>query len=169
VNDMTKRQALEMFAEEWRSFDALVRSLSAAQLDRPVFGEGEGWRVRDIVPHLALWQSISTRVAQRVAERGELPDTPDWDVWAGVETPTPELNDATFREWKGRPIEETLAHLTEAHRAFMAAAVALPPEHVASGTTLPDDLHPFLRAPGVRHLRNHRVHIDSALKEATQS
>ena len=167
MNEETKRQALEMFAQEWRAFEALVRSLPAEQLDRPVFGEGEGWRVRDIVPHVALWQSISTRVAQQVAERGELPDTPDWDVWAGITTPTPELNDGTFREWKGRPVEETLAHLTQVHRAFMTAAEALRPEHVASGTNLPDDLHPFLRAPGVRHLRNHRVHIETALKEMT--
>ena len=167
MSEETKRGAIEMFGVEWRGFDALIRSLSEADLDRPVFGEGEGWQIRDMVPHIALWQSISTRVARQVADRHELPDTPDWDVWAGITTPTPELNERTYRKWKGRPIDAALRHLAETHHAFVAAAEALSPDEIASGPSLPDELHPFLRAPGVRHVRDHRLHIETALKEMT--
>ncbi|MGH2376907.1 MAG: DinB family protein [Candidatus Limnocylindria bacterium] len=149
--------------EECRAIEALFRSLSASQLDLPVFGEGQGWRVRDIPAHLALWQWVATRVAEKVSERGQLPDTPDWDIWAGIETPTDELNDENFRDWRDRPVEDALGRLAYVHAEMIRAVERLTPEQIASGTALPDELQPFLRAPGVRHIRAHRKQIESAL------
>jgi len=161
----TKAAAIALVAASYQEIDAYFRSLSEADLDRPVYGEGDGWRVRDVVAHLALWQRVSTLVADKIARVDALPDTEDWDIWAGELTPTPELNERIFQEWRGSPVAEALEELRAANIALVAALAPLRPEHIASGNTLPDDLQPYLRAPGVRHLRSHRSHIEAALKE----
>lgn len=168
MNEEIKRRAIEMIDQEFREFEAFFRSLSAADLDRPVFGEGEDWRVRDVPAHAALWQWVATQVAEKVRERGQVPDTPDWDIWAGIETPTDELNEQNYRKWRGRSLDDSLEHLATQHRELMRALQELTPAQITTGPTLPDDLQPFLRAPGVRHLRMHRKHIDAAVGATTE-
>ena len=169
TNEATKAAAIALVESTYREMDAYLRSLSAADLDHRVYGEGDGWKVRDMIAHLALWQRVSTLVAKKIAVVDAVPDTADWDIWAGELTPTPELNDRIFREWRDKPVSDALEELREAHAALVAALRPLKPEHIAAGETLPDDLHPYLRAPGVRHVRLHRTHIEAALKETASS
>ena len=39
--------AIGALEREWHDLDKWLRSLADRDLDRPVFGEGPGWRVRD--------------------------------------------------------------------------------------------------------------------------
>lgn len=164
----TKTRAIALVVRVHDETQSFFRALPPADLDRPVYGEGDGWKVRDLIPHLALWQQVSTLVAQKIARVDTLPDTADWDVWAGELTPTPELNHRTFLEWQGRPIERTLTHLRDVNAGLLAALERLRPEHIAAGETLPDDLHPYLRAPGVRHPRTHLTHARTSMESGPQ-
>lgn len=164
MSDERKRRAIELVRAAYTETDAFFRGLSPETLEQPVYGEGEGWRVRDLIPHLALWQAVSTRVAEKIAATGTLPDTPDWDVWAGELTPTPELNERTFLEWRERSAEDALAHLAAVNARLIVALERLRGDQLASGDRLPDELHPYLRVPGVRHPRSHRTHVASALE-----
>lgn len=85
----------------------------------------------------------------------------------GIETPTDELNEQNYRTWMGRSLDDSLEHLATQHRELMRALQELTPAQIATGPTLPDDLQPFLRAPGVRHLWMHRKHIDAAVGSTT--
>lgn len=160
----TKTAAIALVVAIHAEVQSFFGSLSGADLARPVYGEGEGWRIRDLVAHLALWQSVSTRVAQKIARVDALPDTDDWDIWAGELTPTPELNRRIFLEWKDRPVADALAHLAAVNAGLVQALEQLRPEHIAAGDTLHGDLHPYLRAPGVRHARAHLTHARSAVE-----
>ena len=165
----TKAQAIALVTTVHGEADTFFRSLPSADLDRPVYGEGEGWKIRDLIPHLALWQSVSTLVAEKIARVDALPDTADWDIWAGELTPTPELNQRTFVEWRGRPVEQSLDHLRTVNAGLVRALERLRPEHIAAGDTLTDDLHPYLRAPGVRHPRSHLTHARAAMESGPAS
>jgi len=165
----TKEAAIALVSTVYQEADAFFRSLSPADLDRPVYGEGEGWKIRDLIPHLALWQRVATLVAEKIARANALPDTDDWDIWAGELTPTPELNHRTFLEWQGRPVERSLEHLRTVNAGLVLALERLRPEHIAAGDTLTDDLHPYLRAPGVRHPRSHLTHARASMESGPAS
>lgn len=165
MSDDRKRRAIELVRTVHGETLGFFRGLSSEVLEQPVYGEGEGWHVRDLIAHIALWQSVATRVAAKIAATGTLPDTPDWDVWAGELTPTPELNERNFVEWRGRSMDETLAHLTASNGRFIAALERLRGDQIATGDRFPDELHPYVRLPGVRHPRTHRMHVASALEE----
>lgn len=160
----TKAAAIALVVARHSEAQSFFGSLSAADLARPVYGEGAGWTVTDLIPHLALWQSVSARVAEKIAQVDALPGTEDWDIWAGELTPTPELNHRVFLEWRGRSAKDSLAHLRTVNAALVAALDPLRPAHLATGDVLPDDLQPYLKAPGVRHVRAHLTHAQAALE-----
>lgn len=82
------------------------------RLEQPVDG---GWRVRDELAHLALWE----RVAARKIAGDPLPDGEDlierepWDMDA--------FNDAMIERWRLRSTRDVLAEFAAAHEALVAA------------------------------------------------
>ncbi|MDQ2951166.1 MAG: maleylpyruvate isomerase N-terminal domain-containing protein [Chloroflexota bacterium] len=165
MSDERKQRVIELVRATHADADAFFRGLPTDVLERPVYEEGEGWRVRDLIAHIALWQSVSTRVAEKIAATDTLPDTPDWDVWAGELTPTPELNERCFEEWRGRSVADSLAHLATTNARLIAALERLRDDQLAAGDRLPDEMHAYVRVPGVRHPRTHRTHVASALED----
>ena len=162
-----KAQALDLLEREYRVLEQLIASLTPEQLELPVFtGEGQGWRVRDLIAHFADWQSLSARTAEKIAADGVAPDEKAGMLaFLGVEPLTDARNEETFRQWRGRPVADACTHLLACHRRLMDAVRALPPERIVKSDA-PEDWYRYFWMPGLRHLRIHREHIEAAVKES---
>ena len=160
-------RAIELIRAAHRETDALFRSLDPAQLERPVFtGEGPGWRVRDLIAHYALWQTLAARSAEKMA-REPLPGADERiRRYLGIPQELDEMNDGSFQAWRDRSVEDALVALRAENDRLVAAIEALPADRVLTGDG-PEDFHRYFWQPGVNHLRQHREHIDNALREAT--
>ena len=78
MSEAAKEAAIEVLDLEWRELDALFRGLGPAELERPMYTEdGPGWRVRDLIPHIATWQDRAARAARKVATEGITPKPDD--------------------------------------------------------------------------------------------
>ena len=55
----SQQEALALFDSEYAQAIARLRGLSREDLGRPVFGEGAGWRIRDLIAHWAMWQRLA--------------------------------------------------------------------------------------------------------------
>ncbi len=155
-----KVAALEVLDREWRELDALFHGFTAAELERPVFtGEGPGWRVRDLIPHMAAWQDRAARAARKVASEGVAP-APDERVrtFIGLTDTVDDMNDVTFRGWRERSVADLLAEFRSKHDDLMRGLAALAPEQIMNGETV-DDLFMAFRVPGLVHLRKHRADL----------
>ena len=167
MSEDRKRAAIELIRTSYLEADALFRSLDPADLERPVFtGEGSGWRVRDLIAHYAYWQTLSARAAEKMAT-GVMPGPNErMRHYLGIPQELDEMNDGNFRSWRDRDVAEALDELRTANDRLTSAMAALPPDRVLTGDG-PEDFHPAFWQPGVNHLRQHREHIDSALKETS--
>ncbi|MDO8506097.1 MAG: maleylpyruvate isomerase N-terminal domain-containing protein [Candidatus Limnocylindria bacterium] len=169
MNPRAKADALAAFDQEWRDLDAFFRRLPESDLERPVFtGEGPGWRVRDLIPHLAAWQERAARAARKVAAEGVQPGPEDRvRTFLGIAESVDELNDATFSGWRARTVADLLSELESRHAELMNALASLTPPQLMSGES-PDDVYVCFRMPGLQHLRIHRAHLEAACtKEGT--
>ena len=169
MSDEGKRRAIELIRATHRETDASFRSLDAAQLERPVFtGEGSGWRVRDLIAHYAYWQTLAARAAEKMAD-DRMPGADERiRQYLGIPEDLDEVNRRNFTDWRERRVDEALVHFRAANDRLVAAIESLPSDRVLTGDGQ-EDFHRYLWQPGVNHLRQHREHIDSALKEATSS
>ena len=136
--------------------------LGPADLDRPAWqGEGPGWRVRDLVPHLARWNRIGAEAARLIAAGKEPAPEPDMRLrpFIGIAEDVDTVNDATFRAWRERSDADRFAELRSAHAAFMDALRALPAARVVKddGTAFR-----YFWTPGAGHLQLHWEHIQAA-------
>ena len=161
-----KQEAIGVLESEYRDLATIFRSLTAEQLERPVFtGEGVGWRVRDLIAHFAFWQTMSARTAEKIAATGELPEQ-ETGIFSflGVERDLNARNGENFESWRDRSVHEAQDHLDACHTRLIDAIQALPPERVVKSEA-PEDWYRYFWQPGVNHLRQHRIHIEAALKE----
>ena len=164
-----KQTAIGLLEREWHTLDAWLRALDEKQLDRPVFGEGPGWRVRDMIAHLAWWQELAGRVAEKIAAEGGTPDERGSRPFLGIDTSFDDLNDATFNEWRDRPMAERWARWLQAHSRMMDAFGALPPDQFVQAEGGMEGMKRYFAVPGLIHLRLHRENIEVALKETPTS
>ena len=160
-----KQRAIGAYERNYHDIERKLVALPAADRSRPVWtGEGAGWSVRDIVPHLARWNRIAAEAA-RLIGTGKEP-LPEAEMrlrsFIGISDPVDDVNDAAFREWRDRTDEECFTELNAAHTAFMNALRALPASRVVK-----DDGEPYryFWTPGAGHLQLHWEHIEAALKE----
>jgi hypothetical protein len=162
-----KRTAIGLLEREWHSLDTWLRSLDDRQLDHPVFGEGPGWRVRDMPTHMAWWQELAARVAEKVLIDGVGPDDRGSRPFLGIETPLDELNATTFETWRDRPMSARWDRWLAAHSRMMDAFAALAPDQLLQSEGGMDGLKRYFAVPGLMHLRMHRENIEAALKETS--
>jgi hypothetical protein len=160
-----RQKAIGLLEREWHSLDTWLRSLDERQLDRPVFGEGPGWRVRDMPTHMAWWQELAARVAEKIASQGGAPDERGSRPFLGIETPPDELNRQTFESWRERPMSERWDRWLTAHSRMMDAFRALSPEQLLQAEGGMEGMKRYFAVPGLIHLRMHREHIEAAVKE----
>ena len=160
-----KMLALGELERAYRHELAALDALSPADLERPVWtGEGDGWRIRDLIPHYARWQRIAALAARRIAAGTEPPPEPEMLLrpFVGITESVDDLNQEWHAAWCDRPVADCRAELEAAHRELMDALAALPPARVVK-----DDgqLYRYFWQPGLNHFRQHRAHIEAALKE----
>jgi hypothetical protein len=160
-----KQKAIGLLEREWHSLDKWLRSLDERQLDRPVFGEGPGWRVRDMPTHMAWWQELAARVAEKIATEGGAPDERGSRPFLGIDTPPDELNGQTFESWRERPMTQRWDRWLAAHSRMMDAFHALSSEQLLQAEGGMEGLKRYFAVPGLIHLRIHREHIEAAVKE----
>jgi len=162
-----KRTAIGLLEREWHALDEWLRSLSESQLDRPAFGEGPGWRVRDFITHIAWWQELAARVAEKIAKEGGAPDDRGSRPFLGIDTPLDELNATTFETWRAAPMAARWDRWLAAHSRMMDAFAALQPDQLLQSEGGVEGMKRYFAVPGLIHLRLHRENIEAALKETS--
>jgi hypothetical protein len=164
MTEDARQTTIALLDREWNEMDTWLRSLSESDLDRPVFGEGPGWRVRDMIPHFAWWQELAARVAEKIATEGGAPDQRGSRPFVGITTSVEEQNAETYEAWRDRPLADRWKRWGEAHSRMIAAFRKLRPEQLLKSDG-PEGMQPYFAMPGLVHLRLHRVDIEAALKE----
>lgn len=160
------QKAIGLLEREWHTLDTWLRSLDEAQLDRRVFGEGPGWRVRDMPTHMAWWQELAARVAEKIAKEGGAPDDRGSRPFLGIHTPLDDLNGQTFETWRKRPMPDRWERWLAAHSRMMDAFRGLSPDQLLQVEGGMEGMKRYFAVPGLIHLRMHRENIEAALKEA---
>jgi hypothetical protein len=166
LNARAKENALTEFDREFDSLRSMLRTLQPDALETPVFtGEGEGWHVRDLIPHLAAWQGRAALAARKLAAEHRRPGRDErLRAILGLDASADALNQATFERWRQRDVREQLTELGNVHQEMMGALNALSPDQLMDGEDT-ESVFVCFRMPGLEHLRMHRVHIEAALKK----
>lgn len=164
MNARSKEKALTEFDREFDSLRTLLRTLQPEMLEKPVYtGEGAGWRVRDLIPHLAVWQGRAAKVARKVAASGVKPGPEDRvRTILGIAETADQLNQLTYDEWRGRNLREQLTEMGKIHQDMMGALNGLTPELLMNGEGVAD-VYACFRVPGLEHVRMHRKDIEAAI------
>src|SRR3989442_9274456 len=122
----SQQEALALFDSEYAQAIARLRGLSREDLGRPVFGEGAGWRIRDLIAHWAMWQRLAANAAEKIAAGTPWPaEGSNLRQFNGVAASLDELNAERQREFNARPLDECFAELEGAHGALMAGPAEL--------------------------------------------
>lgn len=160
-----KSDAMALMETGWRDLDARFAAFDEHELDLPVFaGEGEGWRLRDLMPHFAFWWRLAARAARRAAGIGSAPDqNTTLRAFLGVDTHFDTLNAENFARWRERPVADQLAELRSARDDLRAALAQLPADLLLTDDAETDQIRRYVWQPAVNHLRQHAGHIDAAL------
>ena len=160
-----KSDAIALMESGWRDLDARFAALDEHELERPVFaGEGEGWRLRDLMPHFAFWWRLAARAARRAPDIGSAPDqNTTLRAFLGVDTHFDTLNAENFAKWRERPAADQLAELRSARDDLRAAVAQLPAELLLTDDAETDRIRRYVWQPAVNHLRQHAPHIEAAL------
>ncbi len=167
--EQDKQAAIGLLEREWHAMDKWLRSLDDRQLGLPVFGEGPGWKVRDMITHMAWWQELAARVADKVCKEGGAPDERGSRPFLGIETPLDELNAKTFETWRERPMADRWERWLQAHSRMMDAFRALRPEQLLQAEGGVEGMKRYFAVPGVIHLLIHEENIEAAMKETPKA
>jgi len=165
MSGAAKSDAMALMESGWRELDARFAALDEHELDRPVFaGEGEGWRLRDLMPHFAFWWRLAARAARRATDIGSAPDqNTTLRAFLGVDTHFDTMNAENFARWRERPVADQLAELRSAREDLRSALEQLPEDLLTTGDAETNGVRRYIWQPAVNHLRQHAEHIDAAL------
>ena len=169
--EQDKQAMIGLIEREWHSTDKWLRSLNDRQLDLPVFGEGPGWKVRDMITHMAWWQDLAAQVAEKIAKEGGAP-TESSRRFLGIERSADDLNVETFETWRGRPMADRWDRWLRAHSRMMDGLRALTPVQLLQPEGTEGGMEGIRLAfamPALVHLRRHKEHIEAALKETPKA
>ncbi len=139
---MTPRDdLLERMLSAWTELMTVVEQLDG-RFDVDL---GDGWRVRDVLAHIALWE----RVANWKLSGADVPNSEgviDRDPWD-----LNEFNETMRARWRDRPVSDVLAELRAAHEALVATVEGAPDEQCA-----PDGAaHEVIEQDGAGHYEHH--------------
>jgi len=112
-----KTELLARMRASYDAFEALLAPLSLAQLSTP--GVNGEWAVKDILVHLATWQSRASIRLESIARQVDAPLGPiDNDEEMNA------FNDSTFEANRARPADEVLAEFRAAVKRLDANVAA---------------------------------------------
>jgi hypothetical protein len=92
---------------------AELESIVAALRGREETDLGDGWRVRDLIAHIALWERVAAwKLGGAAVPNAEgLADRDPWDLNA--------FNEGMRERWRDRPLAEVLDEFEAAHVALV--------------------------------------------------
>lgn len=111
VSVSARDELLEEMLSAWAELMTVVKSIGG-RFDEDL---GDGWRVRDVLAHLALWERVANwKLTGAVVPNSEgLIDREPWDLDA--------FNVGMRNRWRDRSPSDVLAELRAAHEALVAA------------------------------------------------
>lgn len=112
-----RRQAIQAYLVEAHAATwPLLTSITDADLDRPVYSQGEGpWLVRDVVAHLADAESgLLGQVRRLMAGEQTVPENFDLDRW----------NRGAARRNRHRGLQDLLEQIHSSHMEAVASVLA---------------------------------------------
>lgn len=108
---MTKQELISTIEAERAKLDALIGTLSDAQMNEPnAVGE---WSVKDTLAHLALWTARNITVMYQ-AEQGQKAEEID-EMFDDADA----LNAADYETQKDRPLDRILSDLRGTHKQLL--------------------------------------------------
>ncbi len=108
---MTKQELISTIEAERAKLDALIGTLSDAQMNEPnAVGE---WSVKDTLAHLAMWTSRNITVIYQ-AEQGQKAEELD-EMFDDADA----LNAADYETQKDRPLNRILSDLRGTHKQLL--------------------------------------------------
>jgi hypothetical protein len=104
-----------------------LESIVDALLGREDLDLGDGWCVRDLLAHIALWERVATwkLVGTPVPNAEGLVDQEPWNLDA--------FNEGMRERWRLRPLSDVRAEFDQAHEALIAAVTSAPDADCADG------------------------------------
>jgi hypothetical protein len=127
---MTKGELLDTLQAEYSRWEALLEQVGPARMERP--GVTEDWAVKDIVGHLAAWQSRPVAWFQ-AARAGTRPEPPPWDMHLSEE----EINAWITQSNRSRPLQDLLAESRRVSSDLLEAIRATPEQELADPGRFP--------------------------------
>lgn len=122
---MIKEQVRAAVDDAWRSFKRTLEPLTSEDMEVP--GACGDWSVKDVMTHIAAWETRATA-----------------SLIAGLPGPEPEHSDAfdeaERQRYKDMDVAETTTRLEATHRALRDAIDASSPELFTSGSPLRREL-----------------------------
>lgn len=141
-----KDDLLRQAEDELAGLRCAIAGLSEEAMRQPWCGT---WGVREILAHIAGWQRELTPALERLA-RGERP-IPEGLSYADIDA----WNARHVAARQGLTVEGVRAELEATHRAFLAAARAIPEARFAPGKTAAR----LVDLNGPHHYREHAAEI----------
>src|SRR5919197_5840707 len=120
---MDKTELLTKIEEGYATLNTLLASLNEAQMTQPRVQDQ--WSVKDIVAHVAAWQSLCAEWLEVLA-RGETP--PQARLWD--DESVNQANEQFFKENEQRPLPDTLSDFHQSYRRMLNAVNALSDEDI---------------------------------------
>jgi len=117
--------------------DELLAQMSAARIEldaavarldgREEQDLGDGWRVCDVLAHIALWERVAVwkLLGTPVPHAEGLVDREPWDQDV--------FNEGMRERWRSRPLDDVLTELNMAHAALLAAVANASDDECAAG------------------------------------
>jgi uncharacterized protein (TIGR03083 family) len=122
---LIKEQVRAAVDDAWRSFKRTLEPLTSEDMEVP--GACGDWSVKDVMTHIAAWETRATA-----------------SLIAGLPGPEPEHSDAfdeaERQRYKDMDVAETTTRLEATHRALRDAIDASSPELFTSGSPLRREL-----------------------------
>ncbi len=126
TDDLTIAEMLDRIDSAWRDFEQSYAGLPDAGL--LVHGVVDGWSVRDILAHVAVWDAYALTALPGILETGE---HPRYDY---QDEPIDTFNARMTREKRGLSLDEVRAELGETHARLLAYLRSVPPDDITVNT-----------------------------------
>jgi hypothetical protein len=152
---MTKSELLDAVRRDRATLDALVASLSEAQLVAPELDAG--WSVKDALAHISIWEWRCAGWLEAVG-RGETPERPEVQDVDGA-------NARDYAAAKHQALREVLADSREAHAALLGSIDALPEADLADERRFGWPTWQMASSNSDEHYREHVDQIEAWLAE----
>lgn len=117
-------ELLGVLARSWDEVRSVVDGYGEEDFVRDL---GDGWRVKDAIAHVAMWERIAARKLTGIPldQGDEFAVVEPWDLDT--------FNEAMRERWRGVPVPEILVELNAAHAEVVDAVTAAPDAECAKG------------------------------------